>query len=244
MQLYSTLAGVYEAMYTTFINYEEEYTFYSNILSRYKSKNLLEIGSGTGNLARLFEENGYHYQGLDLSSEMIAIAKNKSPESTFTEGDMRDFKLNDLVDSVIITGRTISYLLSNEDVNSTFKSIAKNLKKGGILSFDFIDANRFIPEISPNKKIIHEAMYKDVQYVRESKWEVNLKNGMDFTWHSIYNKQEGNNLIKIAEDTSTVRTFTRDEIEILLGLNNFKVKEFIDKAAYAFPTYVVVAERC
>jgi len=30
--LYTTLAGVYDAMYRTFINYDDEYTFYSGLL--------------------------------------------------------------------------------------------------------------------------------------------------------------------------------------------------------------------
>lgn len=73
---------------------------------------------------------------------------------------MRDFILEKPVDSILITGRTISYLLKNKDVNSTFISINKNLNAGGIVCFDFIDANQFIPEISDGKKITHEVNLK------------------------------------------------------------------------------------
>jgi len=243
MKLYSALAEVYEAMYGTFIDYEEEYNFYAGILSKYNKLNLLEIGSGTGKLAAYFEENDYEYYGLDLSEEMIAIAKKSLPESKFIKGDMRTFELKNFVDSVIITGRTISYLLENEDIISTFKSIYKNLKSGGILSFDFIDANRFIPEISKEEKITHEAIYKDVKYIRDSHWELSLKTGMDFIWHSKYMKKIGDDLIQIGDDTSIVRTFTKDEIEIFLLLNNFEIKEIIDRDTYAFPTYVIVAQK-
>jgi SAM-dependent methyltransferase len=243
MKLYSTLSEVYEAMYTTFINYEEEYTFYNSILSKYKKSNLLEIGSGTGNLAIYFEENGYEYCGLDLSKEMVDISKRKLPLSTFTVGDMRTFKTENKVDSVLITGRTISYLLSNKDLMSAFARIYENLEIGGILSFDFIDANRFIPRISKGEKITHEVIYKDVQYKRKSTWELRLKTGMDFIWHSEYSKKVGDTFLKIEDDTSIIRTFTKDEIEIFLLIHNFKIKEVIDRETYAFPTYVIVAEK-
>ena len=243
MKLYSKLSEVYEAMYTTFINYEEEYTFYNNILSKYKKSNLLEIGSGTGNLAVYFEENGYNYCGLDLSKEMVDISKRKLPLSTFIVGDMRTFTTKNKVDSVLITGRTISYLLSNEDVMSAFARIYKNLDIGGIVSFDFIDANRFIPRILKGEEITHEAIYKDVKYKRKSTWELRLKTGMDFIWHSEYSKKVGDTFLKIEDDTSIVRTFTKDEIEIFLLINNFEIKEIIDRETYAFPTYIIVAEK-
>lgn len=111
------------------------------------------------------------------------------------------------------------------------------------MSFDFIDANRFIPQVSKEEKITHEVIYKDVKYKRKSKWELNLKTGMDFIWTSEYSKKVGGKFLKIEDDTSIVRTFTKDEIEIFLFLNNFKIKEIIDKETYAFPTYVIVAEK-
>ena len=243
MKLYSKLAEVYEAMYDTFIDYEEEYHFYNNILSKYHKKSLLEIGSGTGRLAAHFEQNGYDYCGMDLSKEMIAIAHDRLPQSKFMEGDMRNFTLEAPVESVIISGRTISYLLTNEDVLSTFKSIGENLESGGILSFDFIDANRFIPYILDGKIITHHATSNEVEYIRKGQWLLNLKTGMDLIWHSSYHKKVGEEYLKIGDDTANVRTFMKDEIEIFLSINNFEVKEVLERANYAFPTYVVVAEK-
>lgn len=241
--LYNDLASVYEAMYQTFIDYEEEYRFYSEIIKKYTKKNILEIGSGTGNLASHFMQSGCGYTGLDVSKEMIAIAQKKTPEAAFLEGDMRDFKLKKAVESTIITGRTISYLLQNKEVHATFGKVYENLEKGGIFAFDFIDASRFISEISEGKNIIHEASYEKVDYLRKSVWKLNLEYGMDFHWASIYYKKNQDGLEEIGQDTSIVRTFTKEEIELLLTINNFTVKEIIDKKSYAFPTYVIVAQK-
>ena len=241
--LYNKLAPVYEAMYTTFIDYEEEYSFYSRLFNKYQKDNLLELGSGTGNLAAYFRKNGFNYLGIDYSEDMIAIAKSKYPAADFIAGDMRSFQLKKVVQGVVMAGRTISYLRSNEDVNNTFKSVANSLEKGGVFCFDFIDANRFIPAIAGGKEITHEASHKGVHYLRNSLWKEQLVQGMDFHWAATYYKKENNGLVEIGKDESIIRTFTKDELILFLELNQFEVKEIIDKTSYAFPTYVIVGER-
>ena len=241
--LYNDLAEVYEAMYHTFINYEEEYIFYSNLLKKYHKSEVLEIGSGTGNLAQRFLANQFRYTGLDYSKEMIAIAKKKVVNGLFLEGDMQNFQLPSPIASTIITGRTISYLLKNEAINATFSTIYHNLKSKGIVCFDFIDANRFIPTIANGSVLTHEASFKGVDYSRTSHWSLNLDGGMNLKWGATYYKKTKKELVKIGEDHSIIRTFTLNEMEIFLDINQFEVKEVIDKPAYAFPTYVIVAER-
>lgn len=241
--LYNELAGVYEAMYYSFIDYHEEFVFYSSILKKHKKKSLLEIGSGTGNLARYFLENRFDYTGLDYSPEMIEIAKKKVPEAKFVEGDMRNFEFHSPLEGVIITARSISYLSKGEEINTTFSCIHKALKPKGILSFDFIDANRFIPQIFKEKKVVHEAAHEGIQYVREGIWTLNLAYGLDLNWEASYFKKSGNELLEIGKDQAIVRTFSLNEMEVFLHINQFKIKEVIDRPSYAFPTYVIVAER-
>ncbi|MEP6804068.1 MAG: class I SAM-dependent methyltransferase, partial [Flavobacterium sp.] len=61
------MAAIYDAMYQTFVDYDEEYVFYNNLIQENKASTILEIGSGTGNLAKRFQENNQNYQGLDYS---------------------------------------------------------------------------------------------------------------------------------------------------------------------------------
>lgn len=241
--LYKNLAKVYEAMYQTFINYPEEYAFYSGLLVKYEKREVLEIGSGTGHLAQYFLDDNFQYQGLDYSAEMIEIANQKVPTGQFLQGDMRNFKLKKSVESVIITGRTISYLLKNEDINDTLSVIYKNLKPKGILCFDFIDANQFIPTIAKGKNITHQASFKNKHYSRDSYWSLDLNDGLNVKWDATYFEGVGAQRKEIGTDNSTIRTFTINELEVYLEINQFRVKEIIEKSSYAFPTYVIVAER-
>ncbi len=241
--LYKELATVYEAMYQTFIDYNAEYTLYSNLLKKYQKKQVLEIGCGTGNLVPYFLADGFDYIGLDLNEAMITLASNKVPTGKFLQGDMCHFTLAYSVQSVIITARTISYLLTNQAVNEAFANIHNNLEIGGLLCFDFIDANQFMPIVAKSDEIVHTATANQTTYLRKSKWYLNFAYGMGFKWDSIYYKKEGNALIELGQDNSNLRTFTRDELTIFLELNGFAIKEFIARETYAFPTYVLVAEK-
>lgn len=242
--LYNQLAVVYEAMYQSFINYTEEFELYKSLIEKYlPAKTILEIGCGTGNLASYFNKASYAYIGLDISEQMLQIAKEKAPNCNFILADMRKFNLNQPVDSCIITARTISYLITNEDVNNTFQSIYKNLNPKGVLCFDFIDANKFFKQIQTNNKPIHKATNKNITYVRKGHWHQRSEHGIDFFWTADYYTEVNNKLQHLGSDESPVRSFTKNEIEIWLSVNGFECLQFIERETYAFPTFVVVAKR-
>lgn len=111
------MAAIFDAMYQTFIDYDEEYDFFNGLIKEKKCNSVLEIGSGTGNLAIRFCKNNQNYIGLDSSLSMIGIAQEKNKDCTFTHGDMRHFELENPVDAIIITSRSTSYLINNEDVS-------------------------------------------------------------------------------------------------------------------------------
>jgi SAM-dependent methyltransferase len=242
--LYQDLSTVYEAMYQSFIDYDEEATFYGEILKSYRCKSVLEIGCGTGHLAERLSRQGLLYQGLDYSSDMLKIARDKNSSFHFIEGDMRNFRLSRPVSSAIITGRTISYLITNQDLMAAFSAIHQQLDDHGMLVFDFIDANAFIPQIDPQKRIVHSATFENQKYYRDSYWSLNLSQSWTFDWSSHYFQADEQDLWqKIGEDFSTIRTFCKDDIALFLTLAGFEIKAFIPRPAYAFDTFVAIAQK-
>jgi len=51
---------------------------------------VLDIGTGTGNLAVRFAAQGCALTGLDFSAEMLACAREKLPEATLLQADLLD----------------------------------------------------------------------------------------------------------------------------------------------------------
>ena len=231
-------------MYQTFINYDEEYAYYSDKLKKYNAESVIELGCGTGSLASRFINNGFDYTGLDLNRTMLDIAKKKNSGVKFIESDMRGFQLQEKKQACIIAGRSISYLMTNKDVLDSFNTINKNLQNKGIFCFDNIDAAKFIRVIKNGKRTIHKAESEGRKFHRESYWSVNGNESWTFNWDSVYFEEDKNGgLKKIAEDNSTVRCFTKDDLCLFLELCNFSVKEIEDRPSYAFDTFVIVAQK-
>lgn len=57
------------------------------------SKELLDIGCGTGQLTRSFEDRGYICLGIDPSSEAIKIASSRSSQSRYEVGTLQTLNL-------------------------------------------------------------------------------------------------------------------------------------------------------
>ena len=240
--LYTDLSEIYEGMYQTFINYEEEFSFYAALIKRYKCHSVLEAGCGTGNLAHRFAVH-FDYTGLDLSDDMLSIAKRNNSGCKFVKGDMRDFSLAQPVQSCIISGRSISYLAGDQEVRDAIFSIQKNLTEPGLLSFDFIDAAKFIPSIEDGKNVTHEAIVRGKRYKRESFWKVSSRQRGVFDWHSVFYEEHEGNSQKMGEDYSTIRAFWTDEMTDFINTGGFKVEEIISRPSYAFDTMVMVATK-
>ena len=144
--------------------------------------------------------------------------------------------------AVIITARSISYILSNNDVMATFQSVKNVLKNGGVLIFDFIDAKSFIPSINEKEVISHEVVIDNVRYKRESIFEKHIDTSWNWIWKSTFLKEEKAGYQEIGSDEAELRAFTADELEIFLSLSGFKILQVVDRKVYAFDTKVIVAQ--
>jgi SAM-dependent methyltransferase len=204
--------------------------------------NILEIGCGTGQLAKRFLADGYAYTGIDVSIPMLEYAQKELPSHHFHQMDMREINLPPTFDGVIITARSISYIISNADVIATFRSVKNVIKNGGVLIFDFIDAKNFIPSINTNEVILHEVVIDNVRYKRESIFESRIDTSWNWIWKSTFMKEEEAGYQAIGYDEAELRAFTADELEIFLSLTGFKILQVLDRKVYAFHTKVIVAK--
>ena len=127
-QLYSTLANIYHEMYRHIFDYDKEFGFYDAILKRNNCRKILEVGCGSGMLARRFINNGYDYLGVDLFNEMLEIARFEVKSDRFIQCDMRDLSFDKQFDSVLITGRSLAYVIDNNGILDTFNGVYKSLK--------------------------------------------------------------------------------------------------------------------
>ena len=92
---------------------------------------LLDIGCGGGkNVLNLKRE--FNVTGLDLSSAMLAQAKELNPDCTFVQGDMRTFRLGRAFDAVLMDD-AISHMNCRADFVAAFRTASAHLNPGGVL---------------------------------------------------------------------------------------------------------------
>lgn len=237
------LAKVFDTMYQGFIDYNEEFQFYAEKANTFNAQSILEIGCGSGNLAKYFINNFKSYAGLDLSDHMLKLALDKNPTGYFTKADMCSFEMENKYEMAVITGRTSSYLLSNKDISNTFNSISNALTDKGHLVFDCIDADKFVPYVDENPKVVHNSTVGIEKYRRATNWYIKDYQENLIYWKAKYYKMEGSSEILLGNDNVVFKAFNRKEIIELLKKEHYQILTVEDRPSYAFDTFVVHAKK-
>jgi ubiquinone/menaquinone biosynthesis C-methylase UbiE len=222
MRIYTDYAKVYHEMYQSIFDYDAEFELYHKHLSKLKCKKILEIGCGSGNLAKRFLEKNYDYTGLDVSKQMIELAKDLIPHGKFIIADMRNLDLDEKYEAIIVTGRTFTHMTTNHDVMFALDSIHRTLQKDGWLLFDNFDAYEIFTGFKEEMK--HKSKYNNRNYVRKSKTSFSFEHGFTWKWKAHYTIEE-NGKEETFEDEMLLRAFTKDELSLFLKLNGFSIVE-------------------
>ena len=102
---------------------------------------ILELGCGTGRHACRLAAAGHSVTGIDLSAEMIAIARHRSSTMDappgFAVGDARTYRAGFCVDVVAALFHVFNYLATDSDLEQALTTAAHHLEPDGILVFDF-----------------------------------------------------------------------------------------------------------
>ncbi|MCX6222701.1 MAG: class I SAM-dependent methyltransferase [Bacteroidia bacterium] len=234
-QLYSTLANIYHEMYQHIFDYDKEFEFYDSILKKYNCHKILEIGCGSGMLARRFVKSGYDYLGLDLFDEMLEIARLEVKTDKFIQCDMRNLSFHKQFDAVMITGRSIAYVIENKGIIETLNGVREALVDKGLLVFGVFEANGIFDNFNDFEQNIE---HENRKIKRISTLKKNLTTGWTYDWFAKYIISDNDHLTEY-DDVTTLRAFTKDEILLFLKLTGFKVIEILDEVK----TFTIIAEK-
>jgi len=124
----------YDKFYAT-KNYQAEVIYLCKKIAERCQKldmTLLDVACGTGEHAKFFKQR-FAVEGLDISPDMLALARRKNPDLRFFLGDMRDFELNGRYDVVSCLFSSIGYLLSLKEVAQAVGNMKRHLNPGGVI---------------------------------------------------------------------------------------------------------------
>jgi SAM-dependent methyltransferase len=135
-------ASAYDSMYAD-KDYERECDLVEEAFARFADgpvRSILDLGAGTGNHALPLVRRGYDVTGVDLSEEMIAIARDKAAEAgvelELRQGDLRSVRLDRRFDAVLLMFAVLGYQRTNEDVRAALDNARAHLRPGGVLVLD------------------------------------------------------------------------------------------------------------
>ncbi|OCS88507.1 class I SAM-dependent DNA methyltransferase [Caryophanon tenue] len=139
MNSYERFAHVYDELmtdipYDTYVEWVMQYAPCDSF------PKLLDIGCGTGVLAAMFAQAGYHVSGLDLSEDMLSVAQERFsamglsiPLFAMSMDELEGFEA---LDVAVIPIDSLNYVREEAAVIETLQRIYKALRNGGQLFFD------------------------------------------------------------------------------------------------------------
>lgn len=111
-------------------------------------KSALDLGCGTGVLCETLGEQGIETFGVDLSPDMIAVARQRAPDRVYAVADMVAYRANRRFDLVTCTGDALNHVTALEDVRRVFENARDALVPGGLFVFDLLRDDE-VPEGEP-----------------------------------------------------------------------------------------------
>lgn len=132
--MFTKSARFYDAMYS-FKDYQKEaIALHETITSHLASGGnvLVDVACGTGKHLQEFKK-WFDVHGVDLDTDLLAIAAENIDKERLHEGDMRTFELGFQADAITCLFSSIGYMTTLEDMGRAIQNMARHLKPGGVL---------------------------------------------------------------------------------------------------------------
>ncbi len=155
-------------------DYKSIAEYYKEAFRRFgkETELVLDLGCGTGSITLELADAGYDMIGVDLSWEMLDIARSKAEEKgkdiLFLNQDMTDFELYGTVDAIVSTLDSVNYITEEGGVLQMMKLCKNYLNPGGIFIFD-INSEYKLKEVLGCNTFVYDE--EDVFYVWQNYYD-------------------------------------------------------------------------
>jgi len=137
-------------------------------------KTSMDLGCGTGVLCETLYEAGIEASGMDLSENMIAIARESKPELHYDVANMITYRPEKRFDLVTCTGDALNHIIDPVDIGRIFDNGYAYLADGGHFIFDILNEG----EVNPGEPFdldFDETIRAQFMITRNSEGIINLK---------------------------------------------------------------------
>ena len=204
----------------------EGFSFYRQQVARY-GESVLELACGSGRLTIPLAREGINITGMDISVEMLQLAKVKASQSgaslRLIQGDMRRFDLGEKFKFIFIPAQSLSHLHTRPEIEDCFSCVRRHLAEEGRFLIELFNSSvRLLaretdrrhtmdqyrdPKSGTQVFVTAEVRYDSASQVNHIRW---------------FFREEGSN-----EETALsfeMRQFFPQEIDALLWYNGFLIE--------------------
>lgn len=226
MEQYSDFAFIYDELmnevdYNGWIEYIEKIIEKENT----KVKNILELACGTGNLTIPLTKKNYDIAGIDISDEMLSVAKQKAEregiELVLLQQDITelDFEITNL-DCVLCACDGFNYITYDEDLENVFEKSYELLREDGLFIFDISSYYKLSSILGNN---MYGENREEISYMWQNYFDED-ENLVEMEL-AFFVKDENGKFDKF-EEVHQQRAYTQEEITEMLksvGFNSIKI---------------------
>jgi len=135
-QRYDLVMGAYAS--------EDQLNFYRGQVSRY-GEPVLELACGSGRFTIPLAREGINITGMDISEEMLQLAKLKASREgvnlRVVQGDMRNFDLGEKFKLIFIPAQSLSHLHTREEIEDCLLCVRQHLAYEGRLLIELFNSS-------------------------------------------------------------------------------------------------------
>lgn len=138
-ETYNKVANEYQDKFMYMDLYNDTYDYLCGLINKQYSE-ILEIGCGPGNITKylLTKRPDFKIEGIDISLNMLKLAKDNNPSANFKQLDCRDISSLNYKYDAIVCGFIMPYL-SKDDCAKLIEDCSKLLNPNGFIYFSTME---------------------------------------------------------------------------------------------------------
>ncbi|MCX7799734.1 MAG: class I SAM-dependent methyltransferase [Fimbriimonadales bacterium] len=165
MQSFGPIAPFYDELMSV-VPYRMWVGYYLLLLAQQgvRPRSILDVCCGTGTMCELLHQEGFEVTGIDLSPDMIAVARrkaaNKGCDIRYETADACDFELGRRFDAALSFFDSLNNILEPERFRSALGRVFEHLEPGGSFVFDLNTAYAFEQRLFDQRNLRPSARLK------------------------------------------------------------------------------------
>ncbi len=182
---------------------------------------ILDIACGKGRHSHYLQSLGFDAYGIDLSPNSIELANKDLTETKFFVHDMRKVFQPEGFDWVLNLFTSFGYFPTPQEDEAALQAMAANLKKGGILVMDFLNAPYVVNRLVKSEEVEREGtLFRIVRKVDDNKVvkTITFTGGCNYY---TYTEQ-----VRLWDKSSLESLLTQNGMELLLAKGNYSWQDY------------------